>query len=270
MVVRVLSRMIRKHLLVLVLIACPLCQSTAFAAVIAIDSASDQAYTADVGGAWKGQYPTQGENPSGVDNGGFGFQPWDFRGGYHNPAISPYGNLNHFIDGVDFAHLGTNDLGSPAFALTNAGSSPGDGFSGYTSRGTRVFSPLVPGETLSIDFDNPLPQPLGLNTACGFLFRLNKGGGPIINNAPLPGVVERFGMFVSSNFNSGKWYATDSTPFADTGLASSVTTSGARFSFKLTGTETYTVEFRRLSDGQLLFSRSGSFESSRRRTDRFN
>ena len=72
-------------------------------------------------GAWKGPQSTEGENAPGLDNGGFGFQPWDFRGGYHNPQQSPYGNLNHFIDNVDFPHRASNDLGSPAFGLTNAG-----------------------------------------------------------------------------------------------------------------------------------------------------
>src|SRR5205814_1398285 len=63
--------------------------------VFALDNASDSAYAADATGAWKGTGSTDGENPPGSDNGGFGFHPWDFRGGYHNPQLSPYGNLNH-------------------------------------------------------------------------------------------------------------------------------------------------------------------------------
>jgi hypothetical protein len=244
------------------ILVCLLSGSSVRSAVIAMDTASDVAYAAEVGGAWKGLNPLDGENPPGTDNGGFGFQPWDFRGGYHNPSLSPYGALNHFIDGVDFSHRTANDLGTSAFGLTNAGSTPGDGFFGYTARGTRIFSALLPGQTLSLDFDNPLAQPLGVNTPSGFLFRLNKGGGPIINNAPLPGVVERFGMFVTSNFNGGRWYATDSASFTDTGLSPSTTASGTRFNFKLTGHEMYSAEFRRLSDNQLLFSRSGTLNHS--------
>jgi hypothetical protein len=230
---------------------------------VALDNAANSAYAEDPTGAWKGLNPTEGENPPGMDNGGFGFQPWDFRGGYHNPQQSPYGNLNHFIDGVDFSHRATNDLGSPAFGLTNAGTTPAAGFFGYTARATRVFnSPLSVGQTLSIDFDNPVPQPLDPFAPSGFLFRLNKGGGPVINNAPLPGVVERFGVATTANFHDGRWYTTDSEAFTDTTVAPDATASGATFRFTLTGVETYAMEFRRLSDNQQLFSRSGTLNNS--------
>ena len=93
----------------------------------ASDSASDPAYAAEAGGAWKGQYNAgdpwaPGQNPPGNDNGGFGFLPWNFTDG--NPAmtaggyngdwniLAPYGRLNHYIDGVDFATGAFNDLGT--------------------------------------------------------------------------------------------------------------------------------------------------------------
>ena len=232
-------------------------------ATLALDSASDVAYAAEDAGAWKGLYPSDGENPPGTDNGGFGFQPWDFRGGYHNPLQSPYGNLNHFIDGVDFTHLATNDLGSPAFGLTNAGFAPVDGFFGYTARATQTFdAPLGVGQTLSIDFDNPIPQPLDPFAPSGFLFRLNTGGGPVISDAPIPGVVERFGVFTTSNFNGGRWYTTDSLAFTDTTVDPSSTSSGALLNFTLTGTDAYDMEFRRLSDQQVLFSQSGTLNNA--------
>ena len=99
------------------------------AAAIASDAAANPAYAAESDGGWKGQNPQPletefgrlvGENPPGADNGGFGFQPWDFADGYHYPDFSPYGRLNHFIEGVDFAHSSFNNLGAPAFGLTNA------------------------------------------------------------------------------------------------------------------------------------------------------
>lgn len=229
------------------------------AATFASDSAADPAYAADATGAWKGLNPTEGENPPGTDDGGFGFKTWDFRGGYHNPNLSPYGNLNHFIDGVDFASSTFNNLGSPAFGLTNANIA----YFGITARATRVLdSPLAVGQTLSIDFDNPLLQLVDPFDPAGFLFRLNQGGGPVIDNAPLPGVTERFGVFTTSNFNNGRWYATDSVEFVDTGVTPGATSSGTVFSFMLTGAETYTVEFRRLSDNQQLFSRSGTLNNA--------
>lgn len=119
--------------------------------IIAEDSASDSAYASDTNGAWLGTNPTSGENPPGNDNGGHGFQPWNFSGGYHIPARSPYGELNHFIDGVDFAASEFNDLGSPAFALTNAQSQQG-----VTVRALRAFTvPMGVGDVLSFRFDSP-------------------------------------------------------------------------------------------------------------------
>ena len=100
-------------------------------AVPASDSASDPAYAAEAGGAWKGQYNAGdpwafGQNPPGNDNGGFGFLPWNFTdgntavtaGGYNGDGtFAPYGRLNHYIDGVDLATSTFNNLGAPAFAL---------------------------------------------------------------------------------------------------------------------------------------------------------
>src|ERR1044071_8080170 len=80
----------------------------------AADNAGNSAYAAETGGAWKGEYvgiPADPEqNPPGTDNGGTGFLPWIFNGGYHIAASSPYGRTNHYIDGVDFAHSIYNDL----------------------------------------------------------------------------------------------------------------------------------------------------------------
>jgi hypothetical protein len=229
----------------------------------ASDSASELAYSAESDGAWKGTNPTPEENPPGMDNGGFGFEPWNFIGGYHEPTVSPYGNLNHFIDGVDFSSDSFNDLGSPAFGLTNAGTEPAAGYFGYTARATRVFeSPLEIGDTFSVDIDNPIPQPLATFTSSGFLIRMNTGGGPVIESDPLPGVEERFGLFITSNFNNGRWAVTDSAEFTDTGLDPSATASGARFRFTLDSSESYKAEFVRLSDSQVLFSRSGTLNNT--------
>src|SRR5687767_12208872 len=72
----------------------------AYAAAPASDNAENAAYDAEAGGAWKGANPTPQENPPGTDNGGTGFGVWDFSSGRHNPTATPYGRLNHFIDGV--------------------------------------------------------------------------------------------------------------------------------------------------------------------------
>ena len=224
----------------------------AYAAALAMDTASDAAYAAEDGGAWKGVDPTADENPPGTDNGGFGFQPWDFSGGYHQSQYSPYDQLNHFIDGIDFAASSFNNLGSPAFGLTNANLA----FGGHTSRATRIFeSPLSVGNTVTVDFDNPLPTPLDPFAPAGYLLRLNAGGGPLIAGDPT--VIERFGLFVTSGFNSDNWTTTDSAGFVDSGLNADDTITGAEFRFKLTSSDSYSFELVRLSDGHILFARSG-------------
>ena len=226
----------------------------AFAVTLAMDSASDVAYAAEDAGAWKGVDPTADENPPGMDNGGIGFQPWDFSGGYHQPQYSPYGRLNHFIDGVDFAASSLNNLGSPAFGLSNANST----FGGNTARATRIFNePLTAGNTLTVDFDNPAS--LDPSPTAGFLIRLNAGGGPVITGDPT--VKERFGLFVTSGFNNDNWTTSDSAGLVNSGVDAGDTITGAQFKFTLTGTDTYSFELLRLTDGHTFVSRSGTLDA---------
>src|SRR5262245_64854864 len=98
------------------------------ATVLASDNASNTAYASEAGGAWKGQYKLGdlyqvGQNPPGTDNGGTGFGIWDFSGGVQvandHDGVPPYGNLNHFIDGVDFSTTAYNDMGAHAFGFGN-------------------------------------------------------------------------------------------------------------------------------------------------------
>jgi hypothetical protein len=231
-----------------------LAQRTVRAGIVAADSASDPSYAAETGGAWKGLNPAAGENPPGADNGGSGFQPWNFAGGFHYPADSPYGELNHFIDGVDFTHSSFNDLGAPAFGLTNANVA----FGGSTARATRTFdSPLTVGTSVTLNFDNPVlatynPQ---FPDPAGYLIRLNTGGGPVRDGN---GVAQRFGIFTTSGYINGRWATTDSAGNLDSGLSSTETTSGATFRFTLTATEAYLFEILPLGGGPALFTKSGT------------
>ena len=109
------------------------------AAVKAQDNASNAAYAADVDGAWDA-----------ADNGGSGFLPWDFSGGFTTFG-GPYGERNHFIDGVDFPSA-YNDLGAPTFGL---GQDP-VGYSGSTANAIRPFAqPMAVGDKFSVDIDTP-------------------------------------------------------------------------------------------------------------------
>jgi hypothetical protein len=126
--------------------------ASCFAAIKASDNASNSAYAANPGdGAWQGLNPSGDENPPGNDNGGTGFLPWDFGGGYH--AIDgPYAQFNHFIDGVDFPASAVNNLGGPAWGLANAGAP----YAYTTTVAKRPFAtPLVVGDTFSVDIDTP-------------------------------------------------------------------------------------------------------------------
>ncbi|HEX6961322.1 MAG TPA: hypothetical protein VF175_05600 [Lacipirellula sp.] len=221
------------------------------AGVIASDVASNSAYVAQSGGAWKGLNPMSEENPAGSDDGGFGFKPWNFAGGFHYSQQSPYGRLNHFIDGVDFAASSFNNLGAPAFALTNANVVNG----GATSIAARPFeAPLSVGATLSFRFDNPSLAPLHQFDEAGFVIRLNSGGGPLAQS----GVEERFAIFASSNFLGGGWAAVDAGGESALGFPSSQTRSGAEFRFTLTGAESYRLDLLPLNDGAPLASKTGS------------
>jgi hypothetical protein len=229
----------------------------ALAAPVARDDATNPAYAAESGGAWKGLLPSANENPPGSDNGGYGFLPWDFQGGFHDPNFSPYGNLNHFIDGVDFAHSSFNDLGSPAFGLTNSNIA----HFGFTSRATRVFSqPLAVSGSFSIEFDNPLLAPLKNNDETGYIIRFNSGAGAKLPSNP--NVHERLGFFAFDGFNSGHWNRADGAGSIDTGLATSATTSGAMLRLTLQTAETYLLQILPVSGGSPLYSVSGNLAST--------
>src|SRR5687767_7705884 len=196
----------------------------AYAAAPASDSADNPAYDAEAGGAWKGANPTPEENPPGTDNGGTGFGIWDFSGGFHDPTQSPYGRVNHFIDGVDFPPSAANNLGSRAFGLTNAKQ-----FGPYTARAARPFAtPLLVGETVSFNFDSPsVLFPLTGEIGAAVRFEL-------IDAASM----EKFSVLANSGFNNNEWGIFDDTagsPSIDTNIPFSATSHGSSFRFTLTG-----------------------------------
>src|ERR1041385_4624473 len=130
------------------------------AGVIASDNASDPADSdgrQDLKGAVDGE--------TGSDNGGTGFLPWSFDDTFWEADSSPYPQP-HFIDKGPSTF---NDLGAPAFALTNANVA----FNGYTTTAVRPFAAaLKAGDQLSLDVDNPVMQPLDAGDQVGFIIRL--------------------------------------------------------------------------------------------------
>jgi len=189
------------------------------AEVIASDSASDAAY----GDGWQG---LNGFVPAetGTDNGGFGFLPWDFEEdeAFWESEHSPYATA-HFIDTEPKSF---NNLGAPAFGLTNA-TVP---MFGYTTIATRPFAqPLRPGDEISVDIDNPVMQKLAPIDSAGFSVTLRTTGN-----------TERFGLYTTQDFNNDEWAITDSRgDEATSGLSDMEGSGGFRFAFKLTATESY-------------------------------
>lgn len=222
-------------------------QRPAQAVVKAFDSAGDPAYAAAPVGevaAWRGLNPTVDENPEGDDNGGFGFQPWDFAGGYYPQTYAPqaYGNVNHFIDGVDFPASTFNELGGPAFGIASA-YFPANG---PTTFATRPFAaPLAVGDTFSVDIDTPkvfddldlylypFVAILLIDANDEVTFDLSAGDSP---------------NFQAQSGGPFNWsYKTSSTGAGTgTGLSPYATSDGSSFTYKLTGAATATFTF----DGQ--------------------
>jgi hypothetical protein len=240
-----------RHLVNVLLIAsiCPLLGVPALAAVVAADTAVNPTYGVEAGGAWKGLNPTADENPPGNDDGGFGFEPWNFRGGFHYPAQSPYGRLNHFIDGVDFPSSSFNQLGATSFGLTNANVKLG----GATTKATRAFTiPLAVGDTVELRFDNPLLQPFDSREPSGIIMRLNSGAGPVGTN-----VVERFGLFAASDFSNKEWAVADASGTNSLGVNTAQTAAGAVFRFMLGAGGTYSFELLPIGGGPAFATHSG-------------
>jgi autotransporter-associated beta strand protein len=201
----------------------------------AADNAADPAYAAEAGGAWKGWYdvPDPEQNPPGTDNGGTGFGVWDFSGGYHLSSLSPYGRTNHFIDGVDFPHSTYNNLGGPAFALTN--------FNGdfATSIAKRPFAvPMSVGDVFSVKFDSPATYDTAGYPYYVYPFviiEFSDGAGQKTFNIEA-GKNELYGEF--------PWRYDDATgDDIETGIDPDATSDGSALSFQLTSATTGTLTF---------------------------
>jgi hypothetical protein len=187
--------------------------------VIAADSASDPDYS----DGWQGLHEVVAAE-MGMDNGGFGFLPWDFEvdEGFWEPLRCPY-DRPHLIDTQPTQF---NDLGAPAFALTNANIP----YFGYTTIATRPFAQaLRVGDQLSVDIDNPVMQKLAEFDSAGLIVRLQTASG-----------AERFGLFTTQDFNNDEWTISDSRgDETATGFTDEEGNAGFKFAFKLTGEETY-------------------------------
>jgi len=208
------------------------------AVVVTADTASNSAYT----DGWQGLNPDAGET-AGNDNGGFGFLPWDFDGGFWDPADSPY-PAAHFIDGVDVPTSAFNDLGATAFGLTNGNQR----FQGFTAVATRPFaSPLLTGDIFSMDIDNPILDPVDSNAGASFSVDFQTANGDV-----------RLSLFAFSGFNADQWTIEGLNATTPTGMDDTTGSNGFAMTMEITGAETYEMTITPF--GGAMSTYSGSFK----------
>lgn len=215
-----------------VMIALGVCvlPSRSAAAIRAADNAGNAPYS----DGW------DGDPANSADNGGTGFQPWDFSGTFWDDNASPY-DSSHFVETTASAF---NDLGTPVWALTNANVPYG----GHTSYAKRSFTDLQPGETISVDIDNPVmtwdPDRAFDNT--GFIVNLLDSAG-----------IERFGLFTFNEFNGDQWTVTDARGSSTgSGLTDVAGSAGFNFTFTLVSENTYKLTLSRPGSADIVIENS--------------
>jgi hypothetical protein len=142
-----------------------------YAVTLANDNASDPVYAS----GWAAD-----------QNGGTGFTPWNFESGYFWVAYQeffPYDQNVHTIDdglqgGTQFSNPFNNVSRAWDAAIIQYGTRPNGSPKLSLPRAGRGFSPLQPGQTLSVVVDNPTER----KYFGGYSIRLN-GGTQGINGA---------------------------------------------------------------------------------------
>jgi hypothetical protein len=218
-------------------------------AQVAFDSASDAAYS----DGWQAG-----------DNGGFGFQPWNFD----NDTLFPVEGIRDVNSSSPFNQVGT------AWRLGLNYLSEGKDI---VRVGRGLPAPLQVGQTLSIVMDPPSDTAFfDIET-----FRLNTGGGNICyggegctpGTAPLTRFAWSF--FNWTDFNEwGRWTASSIGPTSlfnvdkspgehpDFPAGAAGTDMGVQLDFTLTGDETYSLTVTPLDNPAAAFSGSGGLENA--------
>ncbi len=177
------------------------------------------------------------------DNGGFGFQPWEFFN-FFDPEFSPHAEAQ-FIATNEFVDVPSN---GPAFGQTNGNRE----LWGYTAWATRPFeSPLQVGQSFSIDLDNPVLAPLSRFDPSGVMLRFRDA----LDNV-------KFTLLAEEGFNNENWTVFDTSKKGINTRLSSTSSSQGGFNVELTITDTdaYQLTLTPFSDGEP-FQVSGAFPS---------
>jgi hypothetical protein len=179
--------------------------------LIAADAATDPAYD-------------DGWDPG--DNGGFGFDAWNFDGTYSSP-------IQHAMDDGSAVH---NQLGR-AWTIYNPDAPPSTG-TDISSAG-RGFPVLSTGQRLRVVIDNPIQRQFFR----GYTIRLNSGGSNtcfMMGCTPGTDPVTKFSVGTFEYFTNGEWYATPGGGFAEN-IFDTETDGGVQIDFTLTSASTLEV-----------------------------
>jgi hypothetical protein len=172
------------------------------------------------------------------DNGGFGFQPWNFDNDAGKTGT-------HTIDTTS-----TFDALKPAWRIA---------LEPDITRAGRGFPALQTGQTLRMLVDNPTEK----QYFRGYIIRLNSGGGNICyGGSPCtPGTTpkERLGVYTFEYFTYGNWRVSDSTGSNKPTALNNTDTAeaGVQIDITLTGPESYTLVMDPLG-AAATYSRSGN------------
>ena len=223
-------------------------------AQIASDNASDPVY-AD---GWQAG-----------DNGGTGFEPWNFDTDFKPPDEGP----QHRMDGLPPATPSMFNALGTAWTLYNTSGPPG----GDVARAGRGFEPLEVGQTIRLRFDNPTER----RFFRGYFIRFNSrngetGGGSICyggsacttGTSPTP----KLGVNVFEYVTDGQWGVADQDPmptdpedpskFTFTTLFDMDTAAmGAQLDLKLTGPDMYELTFTPLGNPTAAYVQSGLLQT---------
>jgi hypothetical protein len=176
------------------------------------------------------------------DNGGSGFEPWNFDGSYTG-AIHEIDSTSQF-----------NNLGTAWRMAFTAGGLP---------RAGRGFEPLVAGQTLRMVIDNPTRRVFFK----GYTVRFTAGGSNLCYGGMpcTPGAMpkERMAVYVFEYGTSGAWLTSDladdnfQTPLNDLDTA----LAGMQIDFTITGPETYELVMDPLGTADT-YTQSGSLSNT--------
>jgi hypothetical protein len=158
------------------------------------------------------------------DNGGFGFGPWNFDTDTFvtDPGIQGIDNANPF-----------NNIGTAwTLALPSTNGLP---------RAGRSFTPLRPGDRLSIVVDNPTQRQFFR----GYFIRFSDGPGNICYGGsactPLTSPQEKVLVSTFEYFTNGRWSVTGDTSMASTLFDTDTAAKGMRIDLTLLTPTTYMV-----------------------------